>query len=203
MTPARQRHWLKLPAMLIGMAGFALILWAGWIPAKAKLAQFLLQRAWMESQTTGTPVKAWGWADTWPVAKLSIPAIAFEAIILREAGGEGLAFGPVLLNQSASLGEDGLSVISAHRDTHFKPLAQLKPGMKIHIEPLKGPTLTYQVEQMRIAPWDRSGLSKDSFEPTLALTSCWPFEDVTPGPLRFIAEARLLQSLPSTQAAPL
>nr|WP_321443831.1 class GN sortase [uncultured Cohaesibacter sp.] len=201
MSPAPR--WLKIPAMLIGMAGFALILWACWIPAKAKLAQILLERAWAESQQTGSPVKAWAWADTWPVAKLSIPAIKFKAIILHEAGGEGLAFGPVLLNQSAALGEDGLSVVAAHRDTHFKRLAKLKPGMEIRVEPLKGPPLTYHVEQMRVAPWDRSGLNKDSFEPTLALTSCWPFEDVTPGPLRFIAEASLVSAPTSKTNDPL
>lgn len=203
MIPARQRHWLTIPAMLIGMAGIALILWASWIPAKAKLAQFLLQRAWVESQATGQPVKAWSWADTWPVAKITIPALHFDAIILHEAGGEGLAFGPVLLNQSAALGDEGLSVISAHRDTHFKPLAKLKPGMEIRVEPIQGPALTFQVDQMRVAPWDRSGLSKDSLEPTLALTSCWPFEDITPGPLRFIAEAHLVQSPKAKIIAPL
>ncbi len=167
--------------------------WGLWIPAKAELAQYLLERAWQQGRVSGKPVKAWSWADSWPVARLTIPSLDFEAIILSEAGGESLAFGPVLLNQSAPIGSNGTSIISAHRDTHFKAMAQLKQGDFVTVETLDGSRDTYRIESLRTARWDQSGLSPNGMEPRLALTSCWPFDAITPGPMRFIAEGSLVK----------
>ena len=44
------------------------------IYVKAWVAQRLLHRAWAATQAGGTPVKPWPWADTWPIARLSMPA---------------------------------------------------------------------------------------------------------------------------------
>lgn len=176
-------------AMALGLLGLGLLIWGSWIPIKATLAQYLLERAWEQSESDGIPHKAWPWADSWPVAKLTIPALDFHAIILKEAGGEGLAFGPVLLDQSAPLGHRGTSVISAHRDTHFKALANLRIGMQVVLEQMNGPTLRYTIDDKRIARWDQSGLVKNTLDTSLVLSSCWPFDGLTSGPLRFIAEA--------------
>ncbi len=176
-------------AMALGLLGLGLLIWGSWIPVKAELAQYLLERAWQQSKSDGAPHKAWPWADSWPVAKLTIPDLDFEAIILKESGGEGLAFGPILLDQSAPLGQRGTSVISAHRDTHFKALANLQVGMQVSLEPMHGPTLHYTIDASRIARWDRSGLVRNTLSSSLVLSSCWPFDGLTSGPLRFIAEA--------------
>nr|WP_321456210.1 class GN sortase [uncultured Cohaesibacter sp.] len=176
-------------ATALGLLGLGFLVWGSWIPLKAQLAQVLLERAWQQSRLDGLPHRAWPWADSWPVAKLKIPALSFEAIILKEAGGEGLAFGPVLLDQSAPLGTRGTTVIAAHRDTHFKALANLRMGMQLVLEPMDGPALTYMVDKNRIARWDQSGLVKNTLASSLVLASCWPFDAMTSGPMRFIAEA--------------
>ena len=54
-----------LLAMALGVSAKA-----AYIPAKAVVAQVMLERAFTQSLATGQPVKAWGWADTWPVARL-------------------------------------------------------------------------------------------------------------------------------------
>ncbi|WP_319529426.1 class GN sortase [uncultured Cohaesibacter sp.] len=189
-TPTARKVLYGL-SLLSGLAGFACLAVGLWIPAKAELAQYLLERAWEKSRISGEPIKAWPWADSWPVARLTIPSLDFEAIILHEAGGEGLAFGPVFLSQSAPIGSTGTSVISAHRDTHFKALADLKPGAFVTVETLAGDKDTYQIDSLRKARWDQSGLTREALEPRLALTTCWPFGSLTPGPMRFIAEAHL------------
>ncbi|WP_319413247.1 class GN sortase [uncultured Cohaesibacter sp.] len=176
-------------ATALGLLGLGLLLWGCWIPAKAQLAQILLERAWQQSKADGRPHKAWPWADSWPLARLTIPALNFETIILKEAGGEGLAFGPVLLDQSAPLGRTGTSVIAAHRDTHFRKLADLRIGMQVIVEPVAGPKLSYKIDASRVARWDQSGLIRDSRQDTLVLSSCWPFDGLSSSPLRFIAEA--------------
>jgi sortase A len=59
----------------------------GRIYLKAQLAQVLLRRAWAETQATGRPVKPWSWADTWPVARLSVPRHDVDLIVLAGASG--------------------------------------------------------------------------------------------------------------------
>ena len=50
----------------------AISLWqvgeGSWIVAKARLAQYLLQRAWIRALSGEANPKPWPWADTWPVA---------------------------------------------------------------------------------------------------------------------------------------
>lgn len=174
------------------MAGLLLCLIGFWIPIKAQLAQILLKQAWEKSLQTGKPHKAWYWADTWPVARLTIPSLKLDAIILKEAGGEALAFGPVHLAQSAPFGKNGKAIIAGHRDTSFKALAKLAPDTLIHLQTLKGEKHSYKLSNRRIARWDKSGLSADFHAEQLILTSCWPFDSMQPGPLRFIAEASRL-----------
>ena len=193
MSKSKPPIWLFIFLLCFGLL---LLVWGAWIPLKAQLAQHLLEDAFDKSQKTNSTHKAWTWADTWPVARLTIPSLSLDAIILKEAGGEGLAFGPVHLDQSAPLGHEGTSIISAHRDTHFKALAKLETGDIIHLETTDGHQLAYHVDTIRIAPWNQSGLSKHSLSRRLVLTSCWPFDAITPGPMRFIAEASLVVDAP-------
>ena len=120
--------------------------------------------------------------------------------MLEEAGGEALAFGPVHLAQSSPLGQQGTSVIAAHRDTHFKALAHLEKGALVTLEPISAPPVTYRIETMRIAPWDQSGLMKEADGAQLALTSCWPFDALQSSPLRFIAQGRQYEGAAVTSA---
>ena len=64
-----------------------------WIPAKARLAQVLLDHAWHETQETRAPVKPWPWADTGPVAKLWLAPDAAPLYVLAGISGEAMAFG--------------------------------------------------------------------------------------------------------------
>lgn len=192
--PRQSRKIMLGLASLITLTGMVLVAHGLWIPAKAQFAQILLERAWSKSQQTGQIHKAWSWADTWPVAQLSIPSLGLKSIILKEAGGEGLAFGPVLLNQSAQPGSNGSTIISAHRDTHFKALKDIKIGDTVSLTLASGQKLDYEITRSRIAHWDQSGLSADGFEPELVLTSCWPFDSITPTDQRFILHAKQISS---------
>lgn len=99
---------------LIAIAGGA------WIHLKAQLAQVLLRVAW-HRQT-----KPWPWADTHPVARLIIGDDDF--IVLEGSNGRALAFAPGHLEHTAPPGEPGNCVISAHRDTHFAALRNVRTG---------------------------------------------------------------------------
>ena len=173
------------PAALI-VAGAALTLWGAWIPAKAAASQLLLERAFAASLAVDEPQRPWPWADTWPVARLEAEGRAL--VVLAEGGGEALAFGPAHLAATPAPGEPGVSVIAAHRDTHFKLLRTLEPGETVTVSSAPGDTGRFVMTGSEVVRDDASGIHPhDGGRARLALVTCWPFGAVTPGPLRYIA----------------
>jgi sortase A len=181
-----------LSALCLGLSLF-LFGQSAWIFAKAQLAQVLLERAFSQSISSGVPVKAWGWADTWPVARIEISRIQASAIVLHGSSGEALAFGPALLNETSRIGERGTAVISAHRDTHFTFLKDVVAGDRISITRDDGLVFTYRVTGTSIANWNMSGIDRNAVGFNLVLSTCYPFNAITPGPLRFLVHAELVK----------
>lgn len=174
----------------LGLITGAVIFGQGlFLTAKAEFAQILLARAWtrvVDGEIAATP---WPWADTWPVARLSVPSLGEHAIVLAEAGGEALAFGPALLTVSAQPGEAGTAIIAAHRDTHFEFLRDLAVEDSVMLETPAGEQIEYRVTGMEIVDADRSGIEPEGGPSRLALVTCWPFGALTPGPQRYVVWA--------------
>jgi sortase A len=189
------------PALLLA-AALGLMALGGWqvgqgfyMNAKAELAQTLLENAWDKSKQTGTPVKAWEWADTWPVARVSAPRVKGSAIVLAGASGEALAFGPGHLSNSAEPGAQGTSVIAAHRDTHFEFLKDMQIGDAVELEAHDGKLHTYIVDDLKIVRADASGIDPAAPGKRLALVTCFPFNTTEQGPLRYVVFATAEEDL--------
>ena len=164
-----------------------------WIFAKAQLAQVLLERAFSQSIVTGEPVKAWSWADTWPVARIEISRIRASAIVLHGGSGEALAFGPALLDETSRIGERGTAVVSAHRDTHFAFLKDVVVGDRISITRDDGLVFTYRVTGTSIVDWNKSGIDRHANGFNLVLATCYPFDAITRGSQRYLVHAELVK----------
>jgi len=177
-----------LLAMALGVSAKA-----AYIPAKAVVAQVMLERAFTQSLATGQPVKAWGWADTWPVARLEVGRIGAQAIVLKGASGEALAFGPSLLDETSRIGERGTVVIAAHRDTHFAFLKDVAVGDVVTLTRDDGLRFDYRVTGMRVADADASGIDRHAPGFNLVLSTCYPFDAVLHGKQRYIVEAELVK----------
>jgi sortase A len=175
----------------LALYGLALIGDGVLLKAKAQLSQVLLKRAFA-AELHGEEMKPWPWADFTTEAKVRAPRLGKEAIVLSGASGEALAFGPAWLANTPQPGEQGTSVIAAHRDTHFRWLQYVRPGDTIEITRRDGKLLTFKAGEGRIAPWDASGIDPASDGRRLALTTCWPFDATEPGSLRYIVEAELV-----------
>ncbi len=159
---------------------------AGWIHAKAVLAQALTAAAW--NRQTAVQAKPWPWADTWPVARLRAPRLGADMFVLAGGSGRTLAFGPGLVDGSAAPGELGMTLIIGHRDTHFRFLRDLLPGDRLSLTDRAGITGHYVVREGRVVHKDRARLAMDA--PGLALATCYPFDAVeTGGPLRYVVLA--------------
>lgn len=180
--------WRSRAALLAGLLAAGLGLDAGWLHAKAWLAQALLQQAWTATRAAQTAHKPWPWADTHPVARLRVAAHGVDQIVLAGDAGRSLAFGPGWAEASAAPGQAGPSVISGHRDTHFAFLQALAPGDAIELESPRG-TRRYVVAALRVADVRREALALDGRD-ALWLVTCWPFDALSAGgPLRYVVRA--------------
>ncbi len=182
---ARRAPGLALPGLALLCLGIGL--WqlggAGMILAKAWLAQQLLERAWARTLTGEDAVKPWPSADTWPVARLQVPALDVDLFVLAGASARTLAFGPARV-----AGTEGLdhSVLSGHRDTHFAFLQQLGDGGQFRLQDRSGAWQRYAVRGRSIVDARRRVIVRPGQgRRLLTLVTCYPFDSVTPGgPLR-------------------
>ncbi len=196
--PAKRKLRMALLAIL-SVIGLQQLGSAALIHAKAALAPHLMHYAWEASLADGgRPHKPWPWADTWPVARLTVPALGVDQFVLAGATGNALAFGPGLDGAGAMPGDEGTAIIAGHRDTHFGFLKELKPAMTFDIQLADGRQLRYRAGVSAIIdssdPMERPSLSGPA---RLELVTCYPFDAVVPGgPLRYIVSA---EPLPAAQ----
>jgi sortase len=179
-------------AGVLALAGAILFGQGICIHAKAVLAQVLLDRAFAETIATGRAVKPWPWADTWPDARITVKRIGARAIALAGSGGQALAFGPGHVERTAEAGEGGVAVYAAHRDTHFRFLKDVAIGDEIDVTRHDGKTFRYRADSSSIVRFDRSGIDPLTTGHELVLTTCWPFDAITHGPLRYALHATMI-----------
>jgi sortase A len=164
-----------------------------YIPAKAWLAQELMQRAWLRVTAGEDRAAPWPWADTWPVARLTMRSRGVELIVLAGGSGRTLAFGPGHLGASALPGEPGNAVIAGHRDTHFRFLQDIQPGELINVQTIDGERHRYEVIDVDIVDSRSGSVVLDTDLPMLTLVTCYPFDGLEAGgPLRFVVTAKVL-----------
>jgi sortase A len=189
MVVRRGRLRTLVPWLLVAV-GATQVAGGAWIHAKAALAQALLELAWDATREGGQPVRPWPWADTWPVARLSLPRLGASMVVLAGDSGRTLAFGPGHTLGSAEPGTAGTTLVSGHRDTHFSVLRELIPGDAIEIERRDGGVIRYLVASLDVVD-ARDSTIRAVYEPfALVLVTCWPFDAITPGgPLRFVVTA--------------
>lgn len=188
----RRRRLRRLAWGALLAVGVALLAAGFWLPAKAELAQHLLNRAWQRT-TDGDAMaqQPWPWADTRPVARLTLPDSDEPLTVLAGASGRDLAFAPALLDGSAEPGSHGVTVIAGHRDTDFRRLATLALGDVLSLERPDGAIYTYEVADLDVIDSTRAELRLDADESIVVLITCYPFEAVTPGgSLRYVVTAR-------------
>jgi sortase A len=187
-------------ACLLALAGLLQIGQGAWIHAKALLAQVMLNRAFSASIATGRTVKPWPWADTWPVARVAVGRLKASVIVLAGSSGQALAFGPGHVESTPDAGERGVAVYAAHRDTHFRFLADVVVGDEIAVTRRDGATFRYRVEGASIVRFDKSGIDPLADRRALVLSTCWPLDGATPGPMRYLVHATMMDGQPSPMA---
>lgn len=182
----RRLIWILLAIALFFLGS------AFYIPAKAMLAQQLLQQAWADTLANhGNINKPWPWADTWPVARLIVPDRHIDQIVLQGDMGNSLAFAPGLSSQSDVDKRSGAIMISAHRDTHFHFLKYVIPGELVELQLRDGLIHRYRVQEMQIIDARYGDVAVPRRGQWLVLVTCYPFDSLrTGGSLRYVVTAR-------------
>ena len=191
---------LRVFTLTLVFVGVWQITSGGWIWAKALVAQQLLEYSWQQLQLNNTPQAPWPWADTYATARLRVPSQNVDQIVLAGDSGRTLAFGPGHNSGSAYPGTDGLSIISGHRDTHFRFLQSLEIGNQIHLQTTQGNT-GYQVSRLEVVDSTNSRIVDRSEGHALLLVTCYPFDSINSGgPLRYLVWADELYQSDSKSA---
>lgn len=84
---------------------------------------------------------------------------------------------------------DGHVVLSGHRDTVFLGLDRLKEGDMIKLE-YDEILYEYEITETWITDPDDRSVIVDKEEPTLTLTTCYPFDFIGAAPERYIIQAK-------------
>lgn len=188
-TTKRSKRRRTLAVASLALAAIC-ALGAGYIHAKAAVAQVLLQRSFDHQARTGETMRPWPWADTVPVARLSVPGHAIERIVLEGDNGRALAFGPGWSPASAAPGSHGATIVSGHRDTHFSFLQTLADGDEVQLQTPDGTFARYRIAERFVADSRTQRIAPAADADELWLVTCWPFNATVPGgPLRFVARA--------------
>ncbi len=186
----RIKNKQRLFIISIMLLGSWQIITGTYIQVKAYVAQQLLVGAWEQTLAGEKAVKPWSWADTWPIARMQVPALDKDIIILAGDSGRNLAFGPGYRFGTAQPGSNGVSIISAHRDTHFRFLKNLKRGDEIKIQTDKGKIIIYKVTGSKVVDKAKAIINQYKTTRELLLVTCYPFNSLQTGTrLRYLVYA--------------
>lgn len=154
-----------------------------WIQSKGWLGQRLMERAWHRAEAE--PAPPWPGARTRPAARLFVPELKLDRLVVEGIETPNLAWGPGIAS-----GANGHTVIAAHRDTHFRFLGDLRQGHTLELERSSGELGRWQVSERRIVDSRTTDLDLDAHGPLLTLITCWPIDALEAGgPLRLVVSA--------------
>jgi sortase A len=185
---------LRILCALLFVCGASLTARALYMHAKAELAGVLIRRSWEQSLQSGQSHAPWPWADTHPIARLRIPRLGYDEIVLEGATPRTLAFGPARLFSGVGLGESGNLVLAGHRTSWFRSLETIAPGDSVEVEwfdPHVGGVhqRSYTVDVIRIVDPQDVTLLEPTSDDVLTLITCYPFGYGARSPQRFIVRA--------------
>ncbi|MES9698953.1 class D sortase [Bacillus sp. JJ927] len=129
------------------------------------------------------------------VAMLNIPKIKKKFSIYWGANDATLkkGVGMFVSDLTTTPSGGGHTVLSGHRDTVFTELEELKEKDNLILE-YDNTMYTYEIQKMWITHADDRAVIVKKEEPTLTMTTCYPFDYIGNAPDRYIIEAKLITS---------
>jgi len=162
------------------------------------LANNLLHTAWLRTQASGRQVKPWPWASTWPLARLFVPHLNAEQIILSNTSNNGVSsFALGHIDTSVLPGEAGNSVLYAPPQTYVNFLRRLNKGDEIVLESLYSGQWRYRVAAINVVHKTSTDLLKSTSDRRLTVVSCYPCQGEISN-LRYVVIAEEVERIAHT-----
>ena len=130
------------------------------------------------------------------IGRMEIVGIGLAVPMLENYDPATLTRGVGHVPGTAAPGGLGNLVLAGHRDTFFRPLRSIKPGMEIKLTTSAG-TWQYSVDRTEIVTPDRVDVLEIGDRPEMTLVTCYPFDFIGAAPKRFIVHAHLLSADPA------
>ena len=195
----------KAVGIALVAGGLTLVAWTGSAYARGWLAQEQARSEWEQRVAHAAVEKGRALAngsaqsvavEGAPVARLVIPKIALDDIVLEGVTPTALNGGPGHLPGSAMPGEEGNAVVSAHRDRHFRRLGELAIGDTISTRTLTD-SVMWRIVARRVVAREAPAIRKEEGR-VLTLTTCWPMGYLGGAPDRLILRAVPVATLAAT-----
>jgi len=212
---AASRALLAGASLGLCAAGFAAVVQGALVPVRAEVAQIALEHEFERnldenlravaapSVATGRPIVVTAKlplamrpptaptaiAAGKPLARITVKRLGVKDVILAgPASHDDLARGPMMLKRGDA--QSPVTVLAAHRDTHFLFVRDLREGDVVTMQYVTGETERYRVTYFETVRWNRFAYPLDPPRPLLALTTCYPFGGTEyGGPWRRVAWA--------------
>ncbi len=123
------------------------------------------------------------------VGRLEIARIHLRVMVLKGADAASLRRGAGWIKSTASPGEAGNMGIAGHRDTHFRPLREVRKGDQIVLTTVDGRHNEYRVAWISVVDPSNVEVLNPTPDAELTLVTCYPFDYAGPAPRRFIVRA--------------
>ena len=123
-----------------------------------------------------------------PIGMLEIPRLGLSSVVIEGDDVAALLLGVGHLADTPLPWHEGNSVLAAHRDTFFRPLAGIKHDDVIRFSTADAEFEYVVKETMIVEPTAVEVLDPTGTD-TLTLITCYPFDYIGPAPSRFIVRA--------------
>lgn len=179
-------------------AGLVALGYCGFVVLRARIYQADAGRQMERAQAAHSGALA---ASAHPmIGRVAIPRVGLSAMVLEGSDERTLSLGVGHLTGTALPGRPGNVVLTAHRDTFFRPLRDIRRNDSITLTTLSGPH-QYRVESTSVVRPDSIEVLQASAKPTLTLLTCYPFQYLGPAPERFVVRAREVAPEPPVHTA--
>jgi sortase A len=192
-----RKRFFSYALMLVGIAllGYVASQYATMYLEQQRLAKAFEQQ---QRQVVEAPVASPVTSDG--LTRVSIPKIKLRAMVVEGTSRKQLLVGLGHLKQTPTPGENGNSVITAHRDTFFRHIHELTKGDEVLVE-RGGNTYRYEVTGKKIvSPSDLSVLRPQKGK-HLTLITCYPTYYIGPAPERLVVFSKIKDDVPTSDAA--
>src|SRR6266404_2303763 len=183
--------WKKYLPTALMLVGLFLLGYVGTQYYAMYSAQKRLAKVWQQQNSTPHTSETAAVVDD-GLIRVEIPKINLDAMVVEGSSRKQLKIAPGHITTTPVPGENGNSVITAHRDTFFRHIYELTKGDEITVR-RNGQVFKFQVIGKKVVDPDDVSVLSPTTDAHLTLITCYPTYYIGPAPERLVVSAKLVE----------